>query len=453
MKHLMTSLVLAVAVSGCGLMKKEKARSYAEWHQARARIICSVGEEHLKAGSLDKAQSCAMESISMAKDYLPARMLLCKVLLGRGSYEEASVQLREAEALSLRLAPDASAAPPKGAEIAYLLGEAMERTGRYAEALKCYQKARALAPASDVYVMASAEVLVAMGRPKGALELLEVRLQRAGPGAGPCVSSLDAPPSMFVLAGEVAMLTGAYEKAAEFFQQYLDMKSASDADESAKVIRESLAKAHFFAARAALADDSPREGKRHYRKALKQLQTLASGLSDDSSSASRSSWVYIMTGDSYMALNRPRKAKDAYEEAVKIEPADWPIWLSLAKAAVADGDWRRGVIAGFRALELNDESQAAEGSDPDKGRLEASIVVAYALLMDGKAEEAMRVLAQSARRHPNNPTLWCMLGRCYSARGQDDRAAACYMAALRSDPKHSLARSLLAKREGPGTRD
>ncbi len=420
MKHYTILLVAAVAISGCSLMQKEKVKSYKQWHQARSRIICSVGEEHLKSGGLDKAQSCAMESLSLNSDHLPARILLAKVLLGKGCHEEAAKQLEHAKALSENLKTNDTAASPRGAEIAYLHGEALERAGRYADALKCYQKARALAPSNDAYVMASAEVLVSMGKPKGALELLEVRLQRIGAGGEP---------AMLILAGEVAMLAGNYVRAADFFQQRLDMNQDHDAEKSGRPIRESLAKAHFFAG--------------HYRQTIESLKQLT-GIPEyrnTGNPASRSCWVHIMTGDSYMALNRPRKAKAAYEEAVKIEPGDWPVWLALAKASVADGDGRRGVSAGLRALKLADESTTT-GSD--KGRLEISVVTAYAMLMEDRSSDAMGVLASSARENPNDPTLWCMLGRCYSAQGRSDRAAACYMAALRADPANSLAKNLIS---------
>ena len=419
MKHYTILLATAVAISGCGLMQKEKVKSYKQWHQARSRIICSVGEEHLKAGSLDKARSCAVESLSLNSDYLPARILLAKVLLGKGYYEEAAKQLQKAETLSVSLKTDGAAAAPRGAKIAYLHGEALERAGRYAEALQRYQKARALEPSNDAYVMASAEVLVSMGKPKGALELLEVRLQRIGAGGEP---------AMLILAGEVAMLVGNYARAAEFFQQILDMKQGSDSAKSGRPVRESLAKAHFFAG--------------NYRQAIESLKLISDSSVSRSSDSPvlRSCWVHIMTGDSYMALNRPRKAKAAYEEAVQIEPGDWPVWLALAKAAVADGDGRRGLVAGLRALELADDRTTIGGN---KGRLEIAVVTSYAMLMENRPNDAMRVLAGSARENPNDPMMWCMLGRCYSAQGRSDRAAVCYMAALRADPKNRLAKNLL----------
>jgi cytochrome c-type biogenesis protein CcmH/NrfG len=40
-----------------------------------------------------------------------------------------------------------------------------------------------------------------------------------------------------------------------------------------------------------------------------------------------------------------------------------------------------------------------------------------------------------------------MLGRCYAAAGKPDKAVECYLQALQADPKHPLAKGLLAAAE------
>ncbi len=443
MKKSAILVVLVLSIAGCDHFEKQKVENQRQWHQSRARIICGVGLEHLKAGDFDKALSCATESISLDQEYIPARMLLAKGLLGKGRYSDAAGHLRKIESSVGMSEAEATGAPESvnaKAEISYLLGEALEGTGRYAEALRCYQKARTLNPSDDTYVTASAEVLVRMGRPKAALELLEVRLSRTGGVRAPGFPKPDAPglttvvpdgeimrpesfpsPSIILLAGEVAMLAGAYDRATEFFQQCLDVKPKDTS------VREGLAKAQFFAA--------------NYKNCLKTLKILvATGQGDLKSTVvassaggrnSQSSWMYLMMGDCYMALDRPREARIVYETAANIEPDDWQVWVSLAKSAVALGQTRRGILAGRRALHLNSES------------VEAAVILACAMLIEGRPDDAMKILTVPARKHPDDPMLWCMLGKCYSARGFPRQASACYMSALRSDPNHSLAKSLL----------
>jgi len=417
MKRILILAVVIAVLCGCNIRKvfqEEKARNRREWYQARAKILYGVGVEHLKAGSFDKARTSALEAIKLYPDYVPARVLLAKVLLERGDNADAIEQLRRAQTLS-----------PGDAEVAYLLGQALERTGQFIHALKQYQKARALDPARDTYVIASANVLVLMNRPKEALELLDARLTRT-----------TGSPAILLLAGQIAMLNHSPEKAAEFFQRCLDQEPNSLA------VRESLAKAEYLC--------------RHYADALSHLKMIdlqlqkRRELRQDNPTLQKQpevekSWVYLMMGDCYMALNQPWRARRAYEKACQIEPEDWQVWVRLAKVAVAMGpDYARDAIsAARRALGLNNQS------------IEAAVILAGALLKQSHLinqsnplpnwQDAISVLTPALRKHPDNPALWCMLGRCFAAGGFHRKAAACYYSALKIDPNNPLAKRLLGR--------
>ena len=143
------------------------------------------------------------------------------------------------------------------------------------------------------------------------------------------------------------------------------------------------------------------------------------------------SWVYIMLGDGLMARNRPAEAKGAYETASRIDPDEPMVWVALAKAAVVLGDNPRAILAGGRALALAEDCP------------QGSILLGYALLREGRANEAAGLLVSAAEKHPQDVVLLCTLGRCYAATGRNDRAIGCYMQALRCNPQDRLARSLL----------
>jgi tetratricopeptide (TPR) repeat protein len=386
MRKLIMLALVAVIIGGCNLKNEQRIEAYQRWYRARASVIASLGEEHLKAGDLDKAKARANEALTLDDQCVPGRMLLAKVLLESGRYGEAAEQLRRAQ----KDAPD-------NAEIPHLLGVALEKRRDYAEALKAYDKARALDPSNDAYVTASAEAMVAWGKPELALELLETRLERT-----------DGSLPMLALAGELAMLLREPEKAAGFYQGYLDL---SPRNLSA---REGLAKALFFA------------GK--YAGSLGSLTQL----SQDPQYRDKASWVYIMTGDCHMALNRPREARSAYQTATQIDPEDARVWVCLAQAAAATGDADWAMMAARRATAL----------DPDYPG--AKLVLAYALMMDGQPARAAKILAAQAKKKPKDTTVLCMLGRCYASMGRRDEAVSCYVKALRSDPQHRLAKRLLA---------
>ena len=383
---------LAVGAGGCGLRNKQKLAAHQRWCETRARVIASVGLEHFKVGDLDKAAESARQALSLDAPCVPARVLLAKVLLEKGRYGAAAETLRSCQS-----------AAPENPEVPYLLGVALEKRNQYAEALQQYQKARALDPANDAYVMASAEVLVAQGKPRLALELLESRLERT-----------DGDVAMLLLAGELAMMVGQPDKAAGFYQRCLD------AEPGHLVALEGYAKALFFAGRHARA-----------------LEALCDLVSRDEY-RDKASWVYIMMGDCYLAARRPAEARGAYETAVRIDPGDGQIWLCLAKAALAGGDPPAAAQAARRALELKGDS------------LDANLLLACALLAQGRPEDASKLLLRAAKADPRNATVLCMLGRCCQVTGKRDQAVSYYVQALRSAPDHPLAKRLLADIELKG---
>jgi len=396
MKRILLAALLIGLLSGCQMKNKHKTQAYERWAHARARVVCGVAAEHLKVGDVKKALTTTREALAMDENYVPARVLLGKVLLAQGRYANAAEELRITEVLA-----------PDDPEVAYLLGVALEKHGRHEEALRSYQKARALDPSKDAYVAASAEVLVAMDQPVQALELMRTRLARREGG-----------PGMNALAGDLALLVGRPDEAAGFYRACLD------ADGDSVTALEGLAKARFFAG--------------EHDGALECLGRLAGR----PEYAEKVSWVYIMMGDCNMALKRPRRAREAYETATRIEPDTARIWMALAKAALSLGDLTRATSSARRATALGGPT------------LEATMVLAYALVRQQRWPEAARMLQAASEKHPDDATVLCMLGRCHQAMGRSDQATSCYLKVLRSHPRHVVARSLLnaAGAEADGAR-
>ena len=386
MKRLMIIALVIGLLSGCQTKNDQNIQAHQRWSGARAAIVCSLAEEHLKAGDLEKARDAALRSIQLDQNNLQARILLAKVLVEQGQYAVAIAELRIAEILA-----------QDNAEVTYLLGVAQEKRGEYVEALKHYSRARALDPSQDAYVAASAEVLTTMGKPAQGLELLEARLDRG-----------DVSPLLQALAGELAMLVGRYDQAVQFYRHCLD------ADPQDPLAREGIAKAYYFA--------------RRYTHALKALEELAA----EPPYRARTLWVYLMIGDSHMALQRPSKARDAYQTAIRIDPDSAPVWKALGRACLTLGDVNGASAAARKALILGGDS------------LEAAVVLAYGMMCRGKLDQAAAILDDQARKHPDDPTVLCMLGQCYQRMGRKDRATSCYQKVLRAQPQHPLARTLLS---------
>ena len=380
---------------GCNLPTQPDSKKEAtgRWQLARAQVIVGVGNEHLKTGDLDKAQICASEALHLSDQFVPAYLLMAKTLLEKGQYGQAADQLALAEKIS-----------PQVAQLHYLKGVALEKQNEFEAALASYVRAQELDSANNAYACAAAEALVSLNRPEEAFNGLAARLEKN-----------DGDAAMLRLAGELALLANRPAQAVEYFQRCLDTQPDS------LLVRENLAKARFFA--------------RQYRPALEDLAILArsEGYRD------HAAWVYIMTGDCYMALDMPRDARAAYETAGSLDPADTRNWTNLAQAALAAQDPVRAASSARRALSL------------DAHNAQALAVLGYALLRQDKAEQALQELSAALKQAPATATLQCIQGRCLEKLGRHAEAVECYILALKTEPASGLAKALLASADAKPT--
>ena len=396
MIYIMASLAVLMLV-GCNLnlptQPDSKKEATGRWQLARAQVITGVGNEHLKTGDLEKAQICASEALRLSDQLVPARVLMARTLIEKGQYGQAVDQLALAEKIS-----------PKVAQVHYLKGVALEKQNECEAALASYVQAQELDSANNAYACAAAEALVSLNRPEEAYNGLAARLEKS-----------DGDPSMLRLTGELAMLANRPAQAVEYFQRCLDAQPDS------LLVRESLAKARYFA--------------RQYRPAVEDLAILArsDGYRD------RAAWVYIMTGDCYMALDMPRDARAAYETASGLDPADARIWTSLARAALSAQDPVRAASSARRALSLDARSS------------QALAVLGYALLRQDKADQALQELSSAGQQVPATATLQCIQGRCLEKLGRHAEAMDCYVLALKTEPASGLAKALLASADAKPT--
>lgn len=386
------SIVLA-CLAGCGQKPAPDAKqqAYKRWYSYRADMVCGIGADHLKLGLLDKARNKAQEALALDGNHVPARILLGKICIEQGRYAAAIEQLNTAYQTN-----------SQSAEAVYLLAVAQEKNNRFDEAYKNYQEAYRLDSSTLDAVMAATEVLVAMGK-----------IQEAQLYLDKYMAPTDNNPGMFELAGRLAMMTAEYAKAADFFDDAcnLDLKNHR--------YKEKLARAQFLAGR--------------YAKAKKTLDGLTA-----SKEYIPGVWVYVMLGNACLATDRADEARTAYQMAGRLDGSSGAIWASIAKADLVLGHSDRAALAAKRALAL------------DKGNIEASMLLGYAMLTDGRVEEALTHLIRATRKHPKDSTLWCLLGRAHAAARNNAQAVRCYSTAAGLDPDNRLAKELLDAPYGAG---
>ncbi len=382
MKRVILGILMLLMLTGCqeNHLSQSREEAYDRWHMARATVLYGAANEHLRVGQLDKAARKAGEALALAPEYTDARVLLGKVLIEQGQYSRAVTQLEMVRENA-----------PESARVAYLLGVANERHGELSEALDLYRQAYELEDDKITAVVAAGEVLVQMGRFEEARSLVRSHIRNAQDN-----------PAMYELAGRLARMDSDYAEAAGHF------RTAHNLDYGNHNYREALAKAQFL------------DG--NYAEAADTLEDLLS-LGDYEPPA----WVHTMLGNCHMALGRHIGAREAFDSARRLRPSDAMSWTNLARAALALDDLPRAILWADKARKI------------DAHNTEALLLLGYALLADGQADRAVKVLGDNAGRHPDSAMVYWLLGRAYAEAGEEDHALHYYNEAMNLDPHHPLA--------------
>jgi tetratricopeptide (TPR) repeat protein len=342
----------------------------------------------MKVGQLDQARGKALEALALDEEFVEARILLAKVYIEQGHQTQAVKELTIVRQYA-----------PQNAEVYFLLGVAHERSKQLDEALKCYRRAHALDNNHLDAIMAATEVLVVQKHLREAELYIESYLHLAGNQAG-----------MYELAGRISMMQEKYEKAARYFQHACDLEPGNPR------YREALGRAQFHAGL--------------YMASLETLESLEEVEMEDYRVPV---WALTMRGDCLMSLQRYRQARDAYHAASQRHPDDAGVWVNLAKVALALKDPPRAAVSARQALQQ------------DAGRLEAKLLLGYALLQQDQPRQAAAEMHRVVHDHPDSALARCLLGRALAGMGRGDQAAEQYAAALKIDPDSALARELLSR--------
>lgn len=384
MKNLIAMTLMLAVMSGCTETQEvAKVKAKERWELSRAQVIYGVGMEHLKVGQLDQAYGKAQESLALAPDFQPARILLAKVYIEQGNYSDAATELKTV-----------CDKAPQAAEPVYLLGVAQEKMQQYDQALASYRKAYALDNSRLEAVKAAAEVLI-----------LTDRIEEARTLVASCISRAGTDPALYETAGRIAMIQKDYTQAARFF---LD---AHDLDFQNLRYREVLAEAQYLSGQYADAADT-----------LKQLLAVKDYVG--------TAVTYSRMGDCNMAVGDYVEARNAYYKATELSPNNAGVWVNLAQAALALKDNDRAIASARTALTV------------EAGNLDATLILAYGLLKNNKADQAIEILQKSATFHADSAQLQLVLGRALQAAGQKDKAQAAFNKALALEPENKLAKEL-----------
>lgn len=386
LKKLFPALLLTLAV-GCAQTKKASPTEAAtrQWNGTRASVLASLGKDQFEAGNFDKARQSINDAIKLDPENANIRVLSARLAIEQAQLEVAEKELRLARQFD-----------PKNAEADYLSGVVYQRWQKPDVAYEFYSHASEKFPAEISYLMAKAEMLVAMDRAPEALKLLEDK-----------VIYFEHSATIRDAVGQLLIAQKNYIAGAEMLRQ------ASVLTPDDVTIKEHLGLALFYA--------------REYEDAALVLAKLVK----DERYAKRSD-VHATLGECFFELGKFSDARECFRTATAIDPGTAGLWLGLGKAALQLKDMQRAELALKKALSLDPASS------------EANLMMGYLRLRQDRLPEALTAFRKAGGPENTDTMSLCMSGYVLEKLGRTDEAIQAYAKALKRNPNDELATKLMA---------
>jgi Flp pilus assembly protein TadD len=144
--------------------------------------------------------------------------------------------------------------------------------------------------------------------------------------------------------------------------------------------------------------------------------------------------LHYLLGLKYQHQGKERHAREAYQKAISLNPRYTPALLRLGALKSSQGDQGGAVQALTKALRLDPKNQEARDL----------LGVVYgrqglALLKQGNAAAAARVLKKAAANNPKDDAALNNLGVALAAQGDLDQAAQAFQLAIQANPANDNA--------------
>jgi tetratricopeptide (TPR) repeat protein len=382
------SVVLLCLLAACSSTKDPTAQAAAmkRWNDARSNVLSGLASDQYANGNFDKSRATIDQAIRLSPDNAAAHVLSAKLYVETGQLEAAEKEL----ALARR-------ADPTSAEAEYLSGVVYQRWQQPQRALEFYQHACDKSPAELAYVLAKAEMLVAMGRRDEALTMLQGK-----------VAYFEHSAAIRDEVGLLLVQEGRYPQAIEMFRR-AGILATDDL-----TIREHLAMALFYA------------------KQYSESAGILSELLTNEKFEKRPDLLAAL-GECQLQTGHAGEAVHNFQQASEIGPDSMGVWLGLARAELQLDSPRRAELALRRCLAIDDASS------------QAHLLLGYVQLRQDRLSEAYASFARASQLDPNDTVSLCMVGLTLDRLGRGSEAAACYQRALKINPGDEMAGQLLAR--------
>jgi Tfp pilus assembly protein PilF len=357
----------------------------AQWNTARANVMLSVATDQFNNGDFERARQTVDEAPRMDQKNAPLRILSAQLAIEQGQLDVADRELAEARTID-----------PKNPKAFYLSGVVYQRWEQPSKACEFYSTACDLDPGEQKYLLAKAEMLVAMDRTDDALALLQAK-----------VIFFENSPA---IRDEVGLLLERKDRWADAADMFRRATILTPEDET---VREHLARALFHIGQ--------------YADAAEALERILS----DPKQQKRSD-LYLMQGECRMSLSRIGDARESFTTAADLDPTGPLPQIELAKASIALGDTTRAEADLRRATTFG-------GDEAD-----ISLLRGYIRLRENRLDEAMAAFSRASALRPDDTVGLCMMGYVDQKKGEFREAQGLYRRALTIKPTDELAGHLMA---------
>ncbi len=383
-------LLMALCSTACMLcacasipQSEQKIKAERDWNAVRAKVKFRLASQQFESGLVAESTQTVLETLALDPTFAEGYVLLARAYLEQGRPGSAAQVIESARRADVR-----------SVDLLYTEGVILEQREQFEEALAKFGEARAIQPDDVDSLMAQAECLVSLGRPREALALLRQHQTR-----------LDDDGSVAALTAHVALLAGEPEEASARYAEALHV--AADHPRMAEEFGLLLVRL------------------RRYDEAVAVLKPLAEKAANDAADVA----VQRGLAGAYLGLGDARSAKPILDDLVKRCPEDAAIHLMLSKAAVTLGD----MAGASRAV------QAAERLVP--ANPEVLMVRAVIDCRRGDYAAATSRIDTVLASNPADVEARCLLGEILLEQCQLERANEQFRLALKTDPQCQWAKT------------
>jgi tetratricopeptide (TPR) repeat protein len=373
----------------------------------------NLGRAHVARGEWEQARQQFSEAIRQRPDYLPARLALAQLQVLRKDYDEALKSVAQI------LIIDKKNGPARMIEAAALMGQ-----GKYTEARQLLQAIREANPNAPDIDFSLGMVAMKEGNMKDAEEIF-----RKAYAANP------KDPRGLVGLVEALANQGHYDQAIQFLQAELaknptrnDLQMALG-NIAVRAGNFDLAIAQFRAVLNELDKDSKARGEVYFRLGVTlrkkgDLNGSIPVLYKAREALPANSMVVDELAVALQTANRKQEAREAYEQAVKLNPENGFALNNLAFLIAENGSGDLDQALTY--------AQRAKVAMPNLS--EVSDTLGWIYLKKNMSDNAMDIFQGLVDKMPGNSTYRFHLGMAYAQKGDKPKAIKELQQALRSSP-------------------